>query len=151
LVVALLGFGTAQAEVSRWVDEKGVVHYGDVVPEKYRGRANAVPLRSDALSPEQEKEAQLRMQKYREALKPAARAPEPAPPAIVDSTDSADSPALPIQTTGLTCDEQWQQYFAAQDCFGPYRIKNGAAKIEAFSHCPVISVPNCVARYAKPR
>jgi hypothetical protein len=145
LAVVLLGFGNVQAEVSKWVDEKGAVHYGDAVPDKYRGSAKVMPPNSDAPSPAQERDAQLRLQEYTEALKATSAAPEPATPAIVDS------PAPQTKTHDLSCDGQWQRYFDAQDCFGPYRIKSGAVKPEAFSACPVIKVPNCVARNAKPR
>jgi len=41
LVVAQM----ASAQVERWVDENGQVHYGDSVPEKYRKKAEEVELK----------------------------------------------------------------------------------------------------------
>lgn len=125
---------------------KGNVHYGDVVPDKYRSNAKAVPLRNDAPSPARERDAQLPLQKDREPLKAASRASEPASPAIIDS------PAPQLQTDNLSCDEQWDQYFEALECFGPYRNANGSTKVEALSHCPIVKEPTgCDARRASAR
>jgi hypothetical protein len=50
-----------------------------------------------------------------------------------------------------SCDGQWQQYFDAQDFFGPYRNTNGSVKPEAASRCPIIKAPTCIARNARAR
>ena len=83
LMVALLGFGSVQAQVSKWVDEKGTVHYGDATPDKYRDSAKAVALRNDAQSPAEAMEAQTRLQSYTESLKAPKSASEPAAPARI--------------------------------------------------------------------
>lgn len=43
LIFALLAFH-AQAEILKWVDEKGQVHYGDKVPEQYQQQADTVDV-----------------------------------------------------------------------------------------------------------
>ena len=43
-VAAPLISRTVSAEAMKWVDEKGKVHYGDRVPEKYRKSAEPVEL-----------------------------------------------------------------------------------------------------------
>jgi hypothetical protein len=44
LTAALLGLasGPLWAPMYKWVDEKGVVHYGDKIPPEYAGKANTV-------------------------------------------------------------------------------------------------------------
>lgn len=135
--MALFSAGTVQAQVAKWVDEKGIVHYGDVVPDKYRDHAKALVLRRDAPHPAQEKEVQLPTQHYREPKRAASLAPEPTPTAVIDS------PA-PLQTDGLSCQEQWVRYRQAQECFGPFRNANGSMKVEAIAQCPIVEEPtNC--------
>jgi hypothetical protein len=53
------------------VDESGVVHYGDSVPEKFRNNGKIVPLRSDTPTAAQVREAQLRLEGQRAALQAA--------------------------------------------------------------------------------
>jgi hypothetical protein len=145
LMAALLVFGTVQAQVSKWVDEKGTVHYGDAIPDKYRDSAKAVALRNDAQSPAEAMEAQTRLQSYTESPKAPKSASEPAAPAIDDSLPPQ------VRVYDSSCDGQWQQYYDALDCFAPYKNTNGSMKPEAASRCPIIKAPNCIARNVKPR
>ena len=41
IVLCVCALGT-QAEILKWVDEKGRVHYGDKVPEKYKEKSETV-------------------------------------------------------------------------------------------------------------
>ena len=146
LALALLGAGMAWAQVSKWVDEKGVVHYVDVVPDKYRGNAKAMTLRNDAPSPAEQREALLRLQQSTESQRAKRSVSAPAAPAVVDAA------APPTETDGLSCAEQWKLYRQAQECFGPYKNANGSVKVEALAQCPIVKEPtNCTARNAEAR
>ncbi|MCT7296705.1 DUF4124 domain-containing protein [Ralstonia sp. CHL-2022] len=146
LALALLGASAAQAQVSKWVDEKGAVHYGDVVPDKYRTNAKAMTLRNDAPSPAEQREAQLRLQQATESQRVKRSASAPAAPAVIDAA------VPPTETDGLSCAEQWKVYRQAQECFGPYKNANGSVKVEALAQCPLVKEPtNCTARNAEAR
>jgi hypothetical protein len=128
----------AQAQVSKWVDEKGVVHYGESVPEKFKSSAKVVPLRSDAPNAADARQAQSRLEGYRATLKPGNKTAE----TTASSQIAASTPDRPHEPS---CDERWQQYRESLECFGPYRTANGAIKAEAFDHCPDIKEPTlCV-------
>ena len=42
LVLGLASTSIAAADIFRWIDENGVVHYGDSVPERYRRAATTI-------------------------------------------------------------------------------------------------------------
>ncbi len=128
LAVGLLACcSLSHAQVAKWVDESGVVHYGDSVPEKFKNNAKIVPLHNDTPSAAQVREAQLRTEGQRAALKSGSKSSEAATP--------------PHEAS---CHDKWQQFSEARDCFDPYRNANGSIKPEAFNHCPVVLEPvNC--------
>ena len=138
LTVGLLACCTlSEAQVSKWVDESGVVHYGDSVPEKFRNSAKIVPLRNDAPSAAQVRAAQLRSENQRAALASGHKASETAASSLIPA-----SATEPLHEA--SCHEQWQQFRNVEDCFAPYRNATGGIKPEAFDHCPVIKEPvNC--------
>ncbi|MEQ1583315.1 MAG: DUF4124 domain-containing protein, partial [Candidatus Nitrotoga sp.] len=42
LVLIVVGFSTAvEAKLYKWVDDKGVTHYGEVIPPEYTNKSNA--------------------------------------------------------------------------------------------------------------
>ncbi len=43
LVLIVVAFSTtAEAKLYKWVDDKGVTHYGEVIPPEYSNKSNAL-------------------------------------------------------------------------------------------------------------
>ena len=73
LIITLFGllpiFQLAHAEVFKWVDEKGTVHFTDdpaTIPEKYRDKANSRTTEEELMTPEEKIRAK---QKYEENVR----------------------------------------------------------------------------------
>lgn len=79
LASVMLGF-SVQAQTFKWVDEKGITHYGDSIPPEYKDRGNVemskrgVPVKKNAAAPTaeerkvlEEEERKQKEAKYREA------------------------------------------------------------------------------------
>ena len=125
------------AELYRWTDEMGRVHFGDSPPGTTKNKAKAVDLKSSDVSPEEAQAARARLEKEK------ARLNQPSPRAALlpeDKTPASD------QEGGKesSCAEQWAKYDESWACFNPYRIQGGAVKEEAFAHCTEIKTPSCV-------
>ena len=165
LVSSACAFAHA-AQVYKWVDEQGHVHYGNAVPKPHQKSAQpvdtTVPVPSDAerrdaaALAEREKAAaeNLRRERERARLQEASKAAPagkaaPAPavkaaPAPVPSTAPAPAPSSP--TTALSdkkrqCEEEFKRFRQSQDCFAPYRTATGGIRAEAFKHCVEVKMP----------
>jgi Domain of unknown function (DUF4124) len=132
------------ATVYRWTDEQGQVHYGDVVPEKYRKRAKPVTPASADPTTEQLREAQQRSARQKaRAAAIAGKAPTPASAAA--STVQAPPPVtkrparVPDERTD--CQTWARLYKESLDCFAPFRTARGATRGEAFDHCTPVDEP----------
>ena len=141
LAIALLAVCAlpAHAQIKRWVDERGVVHYSNSAPQPGDKVASPVTEVAPAqpLSPADQALGQARLEQYRQDLaKPAASA------APVAAAPGMKPPAAPVDQS---CAGQWQRYNAAYACLDPYRAQGGAIKAEGFSKCPVVKQPECPA------
>jgi hypothetical protein len=135
------------AEIYRWVDEQGRVHYGNSVPEAFRHKAKSVDTRGAEAGDAQRSEAEARLAKERaqlEALKQQRTKPPASPgrppPSPVKSPPAAASRA---SVSRSACEEQWKRYRESQACFAPYRLAGGGIKAEAFKNCVEIPEPTC--------
>jgi hypothetical protein len=144
----LHGAAASAATVYRWVDERGEVHYSEVVPERYRKTARPIDTTVGQPSTEQQSEALARAQKERAraAAAASAAANQSRPPAdAAPSVSPASRPAAkrPAQIPDEQTDcETWQRlYVESAECFGPYRTARGATKPEAFDVCNVVQEP----------
>lgn len=129
----------ADNSIYRWVDEEGMVHYGDTVPDRYKDSATRKPeLKEhqviDVTPTTREQQARDRALDVLD-VEPKANTPNPAAPA------STNTPAVSENTADMTCEEQWTRYNASQACFAPYRVANGAIRPEAFDNCVVVPQP----------
>ena len=132
------------ATVYRWVDDKGKIHYSEIVPQPYRGVAKPVDAPTDEPTTEQRREALERAQ--REKADAAAmetdrqRLPARAPTASTATRPASKRPAeIPNEQTDC---ETWQRlYLESSECFGPYRTVHGAKKPEAFEVCNAVAEP----------
>ena len=130
----------ATAQIKRWVDERGVVHYSDALPTR---TAPGTQVESIApvppLSAADQAAADARLQTYRDDLAQPARPAASAASAAAAPQAGASAPAPDDQS----CAAQWQRYNAAYACMDGYRLKGGGVRPEAFDKCPVVAQPSC--------
>lgn len=130
----------SQPSIKRWVDERGVVHYGDAAPARSAGPVTEVnPVPSVVTDEQTRAQAQSRLDSYREQM---AR-----PPAQPQAA-SASAPVTPPAPTGpapndQSCLAQWQRYDAAYACLDGQRASGGIVRPEALQQCPVLKQPDC--------
>lgn len=122
-----------QAQIKRWVDENGVVHYSDTAPQARPAAPVTIIDPAAPQSPADHAAATQRLQQYRDQL---ATTPQPPP-------SGASAPAAPARPTGNSCADQWARYNAAYACMDPYRMTHGGIRPEAFEKCPVVAEPGC--------
>ena len=67
------------ADIYRWADENGNVHLADIVPQRYKASAQRIDSRQFELTPAQQREAEARLARERQAL--TARPVPASPPA----------------------------------------------------------------------
>lgn len=152
-VLVMAWFAPTQAEVFKWVDEDGNVHFGDRVPSTHRDEADAVQL-SDSGPSQAEVEARrqqverIRNAAFATAESNAARASENERSPDQSGTQQPNSstpPPLPIRPTTQQKRERYERemarYHRSMDCFAPYRNVNGSIKAEAFDKCEVVKRP----------
>lgn len=117
----------AQAEIYKWVDEKGRTHFGETLPEKYRKSGQA-------LAPQPLNTIQG------EALRRAAP-----PPGATDPAAAPPAPAASVAPVSAAqrCAEQHAKYRQSQECFARFRNANGSLKAEAAGQCQEVPQPAC--------
>jgi len=141
------------ADVFRWVDEGGRIHYGDSVPERYEQKAKKLEGADISSAQRREAEArQAREQARAESLRRAREAKsgealpnaEPSPNIAGAGDNTSGGNTSGGNTSGdntNTCQAQLKKYLESLDCFAPYVIKGGAVRPEAFQHCTVVKQP----------
>ena len=143
LLVSASGSATG-ATVYRWVDDKGKIHYSEIVPQPYRSVAKPVDAPTDEPTAEQRREALERAEKEK-ASAAAMETERKRSPASAPTASSATRPAnkrpaeIPNDQTDCVT---WQRlYLESSECFGPYRTVRGATKPEAFEVCNAVAEP----------
>ena len=127
--------------IYRWVDDDGMVHYGDTVPDQYKDSAQRKPELKEhpVIDVEGTAREQQARQRAREVLD--IESDNGQPTAAAPANANAPEPSVSENTADMTCEEQWQRYNASQACFAPYRLANGAIRPEAFDNCVAIPQP----------
>ncbi len=125
------------ADIVRWVDERGVVHYSDVNPAKSKTRPEEVQIRGRPPTDLEKQEIEARLRKYRDSL---STQPDAAPAAEEAALIPSSPPAVPGRDKP-GCEAQWTHYLGSLACFGRYANGNGSVRPEAFRHCAVVSQP----------
>jgi hypothetical protein len=125
--------------VYRWIDERGRVHYSDVVPDRYKRIAKPVNAGGAEPTAEQQREALERTKALLASTNRSASASSAAP-ASVASAPSAKRPAqVPNDRTDCVT---WQRlYEESAECFGPYRTVGGGIRPGAFEVCNEVPEP----------
>ena len=137
VLLMLVGHGAGVAQVVRWVEDDGTVHYGSKAPPRHEKSAKQIATIDTRLTEAQQRESRARMRAYREYLQKRQADPqEPAPQSVVPSKATAST-----RHEDLSCQERWKLYDEAYGCLNAYRTANGAVKAEGFERCPVIVQP----------
>lgn len=142
LVIFLVSTAAYGDKLYKWVDENGLVHYGDEVPQAQERNATEVDTRRTTVTDAQQRDAEAAYSRDKAWLdksrKPAARNAPVAPASGVSQT-TQDSHS-PTDKKGR-CEEEWRKYRESLDCFGPYRTVFGGIRAEAFEHCTEMKQP----------
>jgi len=145
MLFGALAFAAHADGIFRWVDERGKVHYGSSVPEKYRYRAKKLESEDPDDLKARKQAAEERLAKEKEA----GDAMRP-PTAEADATKPAAAPAKPAAAPGArsslssadpACAEIWNQYLASVQCFASFTVRNGSVKPEAYKKCATLNQP----------
>ncbi|PPK52357.1 DUF4124 domain-containing protein [Marinobacter persicus] len=149
----LLSSPTTNAEIYQWTDSNGKVHFSDRVPVQHRDEANPVELSAKPPSKEEVEAAHARAERIRDAAESTAeanspdRAPENHKEALPkpENAKTSERPPLTSPATPMERKKRYEQamerYRKAQDCFGPYKNRNGSNRVEAYDKCPIIPRP----------
>jgi len=133
LVAAWFSIAAARAEIYKWTDDNGRVHYGNSIPESQKNKITKTFKSEPSSSGAQEpvSPAQKLTPKNRSTVESASQSAAQSPPA----------PAQP-STKKSKCEEAWRKYEESQACFAPYVLYKGrGVKAEAFEHCTVVPQP----------
>jgi len=134
----------SSAQIYRWMDSSGQVHYGDVVPDQYKADARVI---TDSHEPtaEQTREAWDRVERERLEAEKVERARGP-----------TSMPSLPQQPQRIatpearSCEEEWNKFEQSSECYAPYIFARGI-KPGAFEKCgPAVPQPACGPQPARP-
>lgn len=149
-IIAIFGWGCncVQAEVYKWVDERGRIYYSDSRPDSQK-----TPLVVDVSSPQV-----VSMKTTRN--NPAVVETQVASSQIATESSSNESnnksnnraddartrrdravAADPIRDP--QCKAEWDRYDVSRRCFEPFRLANGGVKPEAYKRCQEIKEPTC--------
>ncbi len=124
------------ADIYRWTDENGKVHLADIVPQRYKASAQRIDSRQFELTPAQQREAEARMARERQAL--TARPVPASPPA---ANGLAPAPPSPASAAAPDCEALQREYRESLECFAPFVNANGSLKPEAFTTCKSVVNP----------
>ncbi|HTF16274.1 MAG TPA: DUF4124 domain-containing protein, partial [Burkholderiales bacterium] len=124
------------ADVFRWVDEDGKVHYGESVPDRYKQKARKVDLTGTGVTDARRQEAEARLAKEKASAESLQRKRE-----VKTDAEQAAPPPPDTRQAGNECEEQLKKYMDSQNCFAPYVMKDGAVRPEAFQQCTVVKQP----------
>lgn len=134
------------ATIYQWRDEEGHIHMADSVPKRYRNAATRIDSRQFEVPKSEQAAANARNARLRERLaaleaqRASAQAAQPLPsgpnsfilyPRIWHS----------VEPWGTECDRLWQAYFESQECFSPYRMRQGI-RASAFACYPPVADPS---------
>lgn len=144
-VVCLALSGAASAQVYKWVDENGKVHYGDAPPDRNDSKKKSVKINTPPPSPADRDAAVKRAEQERRTLnhmtESRKRADETARKQSAATTSTGTSPPPGSETP---CQKEWREFREKSACFAPYRTATGGIKPEAYERCKEVTAPTSV-------
>lgn len=144
-IASLLHPGSTAAQVYKWVDENGKVHYGDAPPERDDVKRRAVKIDTPLPTPSDRDAAQKRAEQERRTLnhliesRKRAETKTKQPGAATASTGAA-----PPSVNETPCQKEWREFREKSACFAPYRTATGGIKPEAYERCKEVTQPTSV-------
>jgi Domain of unknown function (DUF4124) len=140
LLLSSLSLAAQAADLYKWTDEKGQVHYGDAPAGQEKKVEKIQPLGVD-LTDEQRQDAAARRTRETSAADSARQARENEARPVRARRSLTGQAGKAAQDS--SCEAQKQRYRASQSCFAPYVTVDGAVKAEAYKHCTQIAEPQC--------
>lgn len=136
-LAALLALASvaAPAQIQRWTDAQGKVHFGDLPPPTDGKNVKTIPGVAPQTA-EDSARARARMQQYQQDLKPPAPVARTAKPATPARRPASDPEAN-------SCIAEWNRYTAALACIDPCRNANGGVNGDCAMRCPQVLQPAC--------
>lgn len=122
--------------VYEWVDESGVKHASDAVPEKYKGVATRIDPSRSRISPGEQEEAIRRAEALKAATANLGVQPLPTDTAPPSSAVEADGRTTRVPTAS-ECDAQRRRFADSQNCFFGYVKPNGSSGYRSCVNEPV--------------
>ncbi len=133
LTILLAANAASSAEIYRWTDDKGEVHFGDAVPESAKASASKVDTSNATISDAERNAGEARLERERKDIARPERGAGPA------AANPAQTP--PPGGRRSDCAAQWRAYNDSMACFDAYRMTSGAMRPEAFEKCESIVQP----------
>ncbi|MFT7338511.1 MAG: hypothetical protein ACI92B_001841 [Marinobacter maritimus] len=160
-VLVILPLSFVSAEVFKWVDEAGNVHFGDSLPEKYRqtGKTLDVPVHEPSVADRQKAEAvaesirqaaELARERRLEEDERLEGDSEKTDQKMASNSVADQAPPNQLQPgqARLTRKQRMENYEAemaryreSQRCFAPYQMKGGGTRGYAFNKCQSVERP----------
>lgn len=125
-LLLLLAVTPVQAEIFKWVDEKGRTHFGETLPEKYRKSGSTLTPQPVNTVKGNELRGQGGSDDYRSTAPAEALPPE----------------VPPEQSEKELCEARHLKFQQSQECFARYRNANGSLKPEASQNCENVEQPS---------
>jgi len=142
LLVAMLWVPAVRAAtIYRWVDEAGVTHVSDKVPEKFKRSAKVIDSRGYELS---ERERRTAADEANRLVQAAAKpAPAPVPASAPAAAGGAGRVPAPKPVAGDECEVLWRTYYNAVACWdqGP-KTRWGNPNMAFSRNCPDVVDPS---------
>jgi hypothetical protein len=141
LFFSSLSLAAYGGDVYKWTDDKGQIHYGDSIPERYAQKSKEVKLQGLDLSTAQRREAEARPARERaDGLSISVREEK----ANGTSSRSLSLPESPrARGDESKCRAEMRKYLESDACFARYRLANGGIKQEAYRYCTEVLQPKC--------
>lgn len=138
------------AEIYKWTDANGNVHFSDKVPVQQRSKAASVEVTANAPSEEDVRAASERAAKIHNAAQVTAegnrsRSYKPKSHRATNYTGgimiSPGSQGAASEKSPGSYDEAMKRYKQSQMCFGLYKNENGSNRAGASQNCANVSRP----------
>lgn len=151
VVTALFLIATPlQAEIYKWTDANGKVHFSDRVPSQQQEKAESIAVSVKQLSDSDIQEAQERAVKIKNAARVTAEGNRSRAPKRKKRSYSHGSPGGPIHTMSQakkspkrpgSYAEAMKEYKQSQLCYERYKNLNGSNQAAAQFNCKNVARP----------
>lgn len=156
-----LPLSVVSAEIYKWVDEAGIVHFGDRVPDKYQQTVESLDVSVRQPSEAERQQAEAVAESIRQASDKARErrleesdslkaSPEQLDQVSAQNTAAGKSPPNQLKPgqARLTRAQRMENYEAemkrykeSQRCFAAYQMKGGGTRGYAFDQCETVKKP----------